>query len=45
MNALMPQNIRRFFLFDRRGIENAIVRHGTARETHKNIFFSRSLVR
>jgi hypothetical protein len=38
MDALMPQDIRGFFLFDRRGIENAVVQHGTARETNKNIF-------
>jgi hypothetical protein len=45
MDAIVPQNIRRLFLFDRWGIEDAVVRHGTARETTKNIFFSRSLFR
>jgi hypothetical protein len=38
MDALMPKNIRGLFLFDWCGIENAVVQHGTARETHKNIF-------
>jgi hypothetical protein len=40
MDALMPQNMRRLFPFDWQGFGNAIVRHGTARETNKNIFSS-----